>query len=203
MTDEHTAPMTLTGEQMLEIRSRALGFATAAIKNEQQPAQVLHTAGIYLGFLLNGQPVFTVPDAVVTSASVPPKIGRPPKNAAKAEAAAQAAPVAAQAAPAVATAPPAAAPVSAAAPAPAATATPAKQPELQPPPVTVTDAALALKALVQGRGRDVGVGLLQEYGVAQMSQIPPAKLADFVAKAKALLIAPTQKAEADPMSGLV
>jgi len=51
------------------------------------------------------------------------------------------------------------------------------------PPTTITQAAEALKALVQskepGRGREVAVALLEEFGVKQLSQIPPAKLAEF------------------------
>ena len=73
-------------------------------------------------------------------------------------------------------APPAAQPTA------AATAT---APSTIAPPTTVTAVAESLRACVQdkapGRGRDVAVAILAQFGVTTLAQVPPTKLAEFKA----------------------
>ena len=68
-----------------------------------------------------------------------------------------------------------------------AVATPAAQPTPSTiaPPTTVTAVAESLRACVQdkapGRGRDVAVAILAQFGVTTLAQVPPTKLAEFKA----------------------
>jgi hypothetical protein len=202
--DQMTEAIALTGEQMLDYRTRALASAASAHRGQTVP-EIMHAAGAYLGFLLNGQPISVIGQTIRETSGQPAQdvgnqvdvnTGQPPKapKPTKPKAAAAAATASAAATPA-ATASTQAAPATSAAP--ASTSIPA--------PATVQEAANSLKALVQdtapGRGREAAVGLLAKYGVTQLSQIPAAKLAEF--KRDADTLGKVDTASADPTGGLL
>lgn len=163
---------TLSLEQMTTVRQAAL-HASAIAHAGKSPAEVAHAAGAYLHFMLNGIPVSVVDSAVNVAQNAgteAPKKTAAPKKVAATTAATNTAPA-----------------VQPTATASGATTIPA--------PVTLTEAADALRALVntqgnQLRNRDVAVNLIKSYGVEKMAEIPAAKLADFVQRAKS----------ADPMN---
>lgn len=168
---------TLSLEQMTTVRQAAL-HASAIAHAGKSPAEVAHAAGVYLHFMLNSVPVSVVDSAVNVAQNAGTEAAK--KTAAPRKVTAASAPAttaASSTAPAVAT---------------SATATAATT---IPAPVTLTEAADALRALVntqgnQLRNRDVAVNLIKSYGVEKMAEIPAAKLADFVQRAKS----------ADPMN---
>lgn len=76
-----------------------------------------------------------------------------------------------------------------------------------PPPVTVAEAAEALKSMVNsgklGATRDDAVALIKSFGVTTMAQIPPARLAEFAQKCRDAANGLAAPAAADPLSGLL
>lgn len=180
-------PVTLTGQEMFQIRQTALSFAIGARQPEDQTAKLLYDASAYLNFLLNGLPsdetagYITAPKpntpeilaAAGGAITETPKAKRAPKAAAP-----SATPVIQATAPVVAA-------VQAADTAPAAALTTiAPSPSIVPAPTTLQATADSLKALVQDDsrgGRVAAVALLAKFGVAQLNQIPAAKLAEFKA----------------------
>jgi hypothetical protein len=119
--------------------------------------EVMHAAGCYLLFVLEGQPVHSIgqtiregklPDAPQAAAA---DVGRP--AAAKAPPKPRAVPAAAQAAPA--------------------------QPTTVPPPTNIKEVADELKKLIAA-DRDAAEGLLIKYGATMLSQVPGPKLAEFL-----------------------
>lgn len=167
-------PVDLSPLEMLEFRKAAL--AAAAQTHAGQPVPVvLHAAGSYLAFVLQGQPVYVIGQTITETAGEPQNVGA-------------GAPAKASQPGKVAAAPKAAAPAKAApAKAPAAAKPATNQ---IPAPTNIKEVADALKAVVQskepGKGRDAAVALLAEYGVTQLSQIPPAKLAEFKQRCETL-----------------
>lgn len=196
MTENNAA---LSAEEMLDYRHRALNAAVAARGPMSAAAEIAHSAGVYLGFLLSGVPNAPV-GVTVAHEGAPPEVGAGPATAATAVAT-----VAKKAA--TKRAPPA---VTGTAGAPAtAPATVAAQPTVVPQPTNMTEAVKAFKELVQskdaGRGREVAIALLTEFGVAQLSQVPAAKLAEFKSRcetAGGASAAPAATA-ADPLGGLL
>ena len=187
----------LSAVEMFEYRTRALVAATHTHGNSTVP-EIAHAAGCYLEFLLNGQPITVIGQTVRTGAlDTPPAqdVGQAVAPVAPAKAAAVAK-VTKKTPPAAAIAPQPAAPTPAAA---------APAPATIPAPVTILECVESLKALVtskeEGRGRVAAEALLKEFGVTQLSQIPPAKLADFKSRCDNAGRVPA--ASADPMHGLV
>lgn len=169
---EVATPMTL--EQMTAVRTAALS-AAVALTPGAEPAQVAHNAGVFLFFMLNGVPVGTT--GVVTAPQQNAGTESPKKAATPRKATTLAAVPAAGS--------------TVAAGASAVTAVT----ETVAPPVTLAEAADALRALVNTQGdpkrnRDIAVQLIKSYGVEKMAEIPAPKLADFVRRAKS----------ADPMN---
>lgn len=186
----------LTGEQMLAVRSAALTAACTSHSGLSLP-EIAHAAGCYLEFLLNGQPITLIGQTVRVTQGVPP-------SAAPAPAVGASAPT-----PQPAAVRPAKPPKAAATTAPVTQAPPAAPlavaSSVIPPPTTILEAAEALKALVvdkaTGRGRAAALALLKEFDVAQLSQVPPARLAEFKSRCES---AGAQAAPAaDPTGGLL
>jgi len=186
----------LTGEQMLAVRSAALTAACTSHSGLSLP-EIAHAAGCYLEFLLNGQPITLIGQTVRVTQGVPP-------SAAPATAVGASAPT-----PQPAAVRPAKPPKAAATTAPVTQAPPAAPlavaSSVIPPPTTILEAAEALKALVvdkaTGRGRAAALALLKEFDVPQLSQVPPARLAEFKSRCES---AGAQAAPAaDPTGGLL
>lgn len=192
-------------------RAIELALQANAFGGEIQTGKALFDAGAYLNFLLNGLPIDEVPGSisapkpntpeilanagVVTPAqeatpSKPPKVTKPKLAAVPTSASAATSPSAApvQAASPVNTGQTAAGSVST-------NSAQTNSPQIVAQPTNIQDAANSLKALVQddvrgvaagyadpGAGRKAAVAILESFGVTQMGQIPPAKLADFKAK---------------------
>lgn len=208
-----TEQIHLSGEMLLAYRTTALQAASTVHAGQTVP-EVMHAAGCYLAFLLTGEPIHVIGQTVRETAGLPPgaatDVGAAvasPKRRTKAEMAAAtlaAAPAAAQA-----TAAPAIAPAMAQTAIPAQTAAVAAvaQPATSiAPPTDIKSAVEAFKALVNGpieggRGRDVALALLAEFKVAQLSQVPPAQLAEF--KRRCDTAGLTAAVAADPMQGLL
>lgn len=169
---------TLSLEQMTVVRQAAL-HAAAIAHAGKSPAEVAHAGGIYLHFMLNSTPVAAIASTIVEGAVESPKKTAAPKKVA-----------------AVTTAPASTAQNAASLPVPAdQTSATASAGTIIPAPVTLTEAADALRALVNTQGdpkrnRDVAVNLIKSYGVEKMAEIPAPKLADFFKRAKS----------ADPMN---
>lgn len=166
MSEVVSTPMTF--EQMTAVRSAALNAAVASAVGAQ-PAQIAHNAGVFLFFMLNGLPVAGAESIV--AGTLPAGTESPKKAATPRKATTLAAVTAAG------SSAPAAAPVVTAAT------------EVVAPPVTLAEAADALRALVNTQGdpkrnRDIAVQLIKSYGVEKMAEIPGPKLADFVRRAK-------------------
>lgn len=199
--------ISLTGDQMLEIRTRAL---TAALQTNSGTAvsaggatgKILFDASAYLGFLINGQPSDEVPGSIsapqpntpeVLAAAEPAK-----KRVTKASLSVVQTATTAQPAAAV---------------APAVTATASASPQSIPAPTTMQAAADSLKSLVQNdargvaagyeNGRSAAVGILAKFGVTQLAQIPAPKLAEFKAALDAAGAAGSPITAADPTGGLL
>lgn len=199
----------LTGQEMFNIRQTALQFAmnlSIGDTDGRHIAKVLVDASACLNFLLNGVPSDTVVGYITAPKPNTPEVlagaGGPAVEAPKAKGKAKLAAVPTSASAANS---PLAAPVQAASPvntgqaAVGSASTNLAQanstPAIVPPPTNIQDAANALKALVQddargvaagyadpGAGRKAAVAILESFGVTQMGQIPPAKLAEFKAQ---------------------
>lgn len=196
----------LTGEQMLAVRSAALTAACTSHSGLSLP-EIAHAAGCYLEFLLNGQPITLIGQTVRVTQGVPPSAAPAPAVGASAPTPQPAAVRPAEPPPAAVR--PAKPPKAAATTAPVTQAPPAAPlavaSSVIPPPTTILEAAEALKALVvdkaTGRGRAAALALLKEFDVAQLSQVPPARLAEFKSRCES---AGAQAAPAaDPTGGLL
>ena len=212
----------------LKLRSTALGHAVTS-HGSREASEVCHVAGVYLEWLLNGQPVQVIGGTVrVTPGEPPANVGAAPAQEAapqapkatranKPRAAAGSATTASPApsAPAPEAQAPSAvpasgsattastAPAAASAPTPAATPQPAA-PTTVAPPISMQDAANVMRDAVQVHGkRDAVLALLTKYKVAQMTQIPPAQLAGFIAEVKLTYANPAPAVADDPMKGLI
>lgn len=71
------------------------------------------------------------------------------------------------------------------------------------PPTDIQATAIAFKTLVTSKGRAAGVALLGTFGATLMSQIPPAKLAEFKVACDKGAQAPDAPAVEDPTAGLL
>ncbi len=182
----------LTAAEMLEYRTRALTAAVHA-HGTKSAAEIAHSAGVYLGFLLQGEPVNPI-GTLVTTEGKPPLAPQPaPAQAAVAEAA-KAAVVKPK------KTPPAAAVVQPAAAAPAA------KPATIAAPATMTEAVASFKALVSNKandGRNKAIALLTEFGVTQLGQVDAAKLAEFKRRCDAANAGDTGAGLTDPTGGLL
>lgn len=199
----------LTGQEMFNIRQTALQFAmnlSIGDADGRHIAKVLVDASACLNFLLNGVPSDTVQGYVTAPKPNTPEVLAAAGGAAEAPKAKGKAKLAAVPTSASAANSPSAAPVQAASPVNTGTVaagsastnstqTNSQQTQVVAPPTNIQDAANALKALVQddargvaagyadpGAGRKAAVAILESFGVTQMGQIPPAKLADFKAQ---------------------
>lgn len=183
-------PVVLTGQEMFNIRQAALSIALAAKDPLDQTAKILVDASAYLNFLLNGVPSDTVTGYITAPQPNTPEVlaaaGGVQEAAPAKKTRTKLTTVPTGTATVVATLPVQTAPAAqAAASAPAtAAAGLAASPSIVPAPTTLQAAADSLKALVQDEargGRVAAVALLTAFGVAQLNQIPAARLADFKA----------------------
>jgi hypothetical protein len=183
MTDQVGLP--LTADQQFSLRTTALQTAVAAQIGGED---LFVTASKMLSFLLTATPIpFVAPSAnAVAEKPAAPKAPRAPKPAAAATPTATAAQ----------TATPAAAPS-----APTTSPAPAvATPTTIPPPVTVIEVAGEFRKLVLADRTGAIKMLKEEFGVEQLAQVPPPRLAELMAKTKAMLAKPA--APVDPLAGL-
>ena len=196
-TTDDTAPATLTGAQMLDIRTRALTAAVSSVGDKTLP-EIAHAAGCFLEFLLNGQPITVIGQTIRETGGAPAEPAQPVGVTAVTAAATTA--VAAK--PAKSTTKE----VTAAAK-PAAKA--AAKPDTVAAPTTLAEAAEHLKKLVVNaeanplRGRAAAEALLKEFGVTLLNQIPAPRLAAFQAACDAVGMADPAPTADDPLKGLV
>lgn len=208
----------LTGDQMLEIRTRALNSAihansasNATSGADVQIGKVLYDASAFLAFLINGQPSDEVPGSVSAPKSNTPEVlaaANAPAAETKKKTTKAALSVVKTDTPAVTII---AQPVAVVAPGAGATAS--ASPQTIPAPTTMAAAAESLKALVQNdargiaagavNGREAAIAILAKFGVTQLAQIPAPKLAEFKAALDAAGNAGTPITAADPTGGLL
>ncbi len=161
-----------------QVRASALTLATAIRKPDSTAASILTDAEQFAVFMFGTNPPLKAskspkaPAAVTAASSVPPAANpAAPPSAALASLIPAAAPTTAPLA--AATAAPQSAPVAAQTAAPI--GVPA--PSTIAPPTTVAAVAESLRACVQdkapGRGRDVAVAILAQFGVTTLAQVPP------------------------------
>lgn len=233
MTEETTrAP--ITGTEMFDYRRTALSLAIGARTPVDPVGMTMHTAGVFLHFLLEGMPIDSIPggivgpfpntpDVLAQAGSVQPAAGATPisaaaaKKAAKlaADAAAKAAAGSASAESLLSPAPATAAVQQQAATVAAGSASTNSSPASSSPaviaqPTTIAAAAESLKALVMNKtvgeapqfGRAVAIAILKEFGVEQLNQVPPAKLAEIKARFDTANAAPAAQSN-DPTGGLL